>query len=88
MTSGFDAFTLLSDALTSVAPLGKYWVSSTVNPRSLAALAAPSAARLEKPSSAERTTTEVGLGLASSATALTIDAAYSVAGESTPKVRL
>ena len=43
---------------------------------------------LEKPSSAERKAMVLGLGVASSAMALTIEEAYSVAGDRTAKVRL
>src|SRR5450759_2182966 len=88
MTSGCSPLTLVSAELTSEVPLGKYCGPRTVKPWSWAVFRPPSVTVLEKPSSAERNTTLLGLGVASSAMALTIEEEYSVAGDKTAKVLL
>ncbi len=88
MTSGCSPLTLVSAELTLEVPLGKYCGSRTLKPRLVAVFMPPSVTVLEKPSSAERNTTLLGLGVASSAIALTIEEAYSVAGDRTAKVLL
>src|SRR2546421_499506 len=61
------------------------WGTHWLEPRTPSASAATV---FEKPSSADRNTTVFGCGWARSWIALTIEPAYSVAGESTAKVRL